>query len=239
MKKTALFLTLFCFSLVQISAQEIAVPQIGSKAPSFTAMTTNGKINFPKDFGKDWKIIFSHPKDFTPVCSSEMLELAYAQKDFDALGVKIIVLSTDLLDQHKSWKAALEEINYKDRGTVKITFPLVDDNDLKVSNLYGMIHSASSVSKNIRGVYFIDPDNEVRAIYFYPNEVGRNIEEVKRTVVALQTTYAEKNIVTPGNWQKGDDVIVPVLTQTERESLGKPGSKYHEVAWFMVFKQLN
>lgn len=133
---------------------------------------------FPSDYGKSWKILFSHPKDFTPVCSSEILELAYAQESFDKLGAQLVVLSTDILEQHNSWKASLEQLHYKDREPVKIEFPLISDNDLVVSNQYGMIHNAESAKKNIRGVYFIDPDNEIRAIYFYPNEVGRNVDEV-------------------------------------------------------------
>lgn len=236
MKKTLLIIAVFVFSASQMWSQGTDVPQIGSKAPSFNAQTTNGKLSFPSDYGDSWKILFSHPKDFTPVCSSEILELAHAQDAFKALNTEIVVLSTDLLEQHESWKAAIEEITYKDRAPVKIDFPLVSDNDLKVSTKYGMIHSASSVSQNIRGVYIINPDNKIRAIYFYPNEVGRNIEEVKRTLVALQTTYAASNLVTPANWEKGDDVIVPVLSQEDRKNIGTPGSEYYEVAWFMVFK---
>ncbi len=121
--------------------------------------------------------MFSHPKDFTPVCSSEMLELAYAQKSFDEMGVKLLVLSTDILEQHNSWKSALEEISYKDRDPVKINFPIVADNDLKVSNLYGMIHSPASVSQNIRGVYIINPDNVLKQSYF----IQTKLEEILRS----------------------------------------------------------
>ena len=238
MKKTFFISTLFLFSLVFTVAQETKIPQIGSQAPKFTAVTTNGTINFPKDFGDNWKIVFSHPKDFTPVCSSEILELAYAQEDFEKMGVKLIVISTDILEQHKSWKAALEEIPYKDREPVKIQFPLVADEGLEVSKLFGMIHNQESVSQNIRGVYFIDPDNEIRAIYFYPNEVGRNIEELKRTLVALQTTYENDNTVTPANWQLGQDVIVPVLGKEDKAELGTPNSDFYQVAWFMTFKKM-
>jgi peroxiredoxin (alkyl hydroperoxide reductase subunit C) len=236
--KKYLFATAFViFTLSQLSAQDVLVPMIGSKAPSFTANSTNGKINFPADYGKNWKILFSHPKDFTPVCSSEMLELAYDQKSFDELGVKLAVLSTDILEQHNSWKSALEEIHYKDRDPVKINFPLIADNDLTVSKLYGMIQSPESISKNIRGVYFIDPDNNIRAIMFYPNEVGRNIEELKRTVIALQSNYAHRDTVTPANWQKGDDVIIPVLSQSDKDNLDSPDSDYYQMSWFLTFKK--
>lgn len=226
-------------SMLQVLSQSNRnnqIPLIGASAPSFSAMSTNGNVNFPADFGANWKILFAHPKDFTPVCSSELLELAYHQDSFDQLGAKILVLSTDKLDQHKVWKAALEEINYKDREPVKIKFPLVDDHTYRVSNLYGMIHSQVSIGENIRGVFIIDPENKVRAIYYYPNEVGRNIDELKRTLVALQTTN-NRNIVTPANWNPGDDVMVPVITASERESLGSPNSSLYEKSWFMIYKK--
>jgi len=237
MKKYFLAIAVVFFSLSQLSAEGSTVPLIGTKAPSFKAISTNGKINFPEDYGKNWKIMFSHPKDFTPVCSSEMLELAYAQEDFDNMGVKLVVLSTDILEQHNAWKAALETIPYKDREPVKINFPLIADKDMEVSTLYGMIHSAASASQNVRGIYIINPDNVIKAIMFYPNEVGRNIEELKRTVTALQTNYNNSAVVTPANWQSGDDVIVPVLSQTEKDDLKNANSDYYQTAWFMTFKK--
>jgi len=227
------------FTVSQVWSQKASVVQIGAEAPSFTAKTTNGKINFPKDFGKSWKILFAHPKDFTPVCSSEVLELAYSQESFKEMDVEVAVLSTDILEQHESWKASLEEISYKGRNPVKINFPIIEDGDMKVSKMYGMIHDATSLTKNIRGVYFINPDNIISAIYFYPNEVGRSMDELKRTLTALQITYNDVNIATPANWHKGDDVIVPVLTQAERDEVGKPGSKYHQYSWFMMYKQMD
>ncbi|MFP4365986.1 MAG: redoxin domain-containing protein [Bacteroidales bacterium] len=238
MKKIHLFLALFLLSVVQIGAQSNrnnSIPLIGVTAPSFTAESTNGTINFPGDFGKSWKILFSHPKDFTPVCSSELLELAYEQDDFNKLGASLIVISTDDLEQHNSWKDQLEEINYKDRSPVKIKFPLVDDISYKVSDLYGMIHSAVSIGENIRGVFFIDPDNKVRAIYYYPNEVGRNIDELKRTLVALQTTYNDRKVHTPANWIPGEDVMVPVITSEQRKNVGQEGSPFYQYSWFMTY----
>lgn len=237
MKKYVLVCVVAVFTVGQLIAQSTQVPQIGSEAPSFTALSTEGEINFPSDYGKSWKLIFSHPKDFTPVCSSEILELAYAQDSFDEMGAEILVLSTDILEQHKSWKASLEEVHYRNREPVKIDFPLIADNDLAVSKKYGMIHNSSSVKENIRGVYFIDPDNEIRAIYFYPNEVGRCVDEIKRTLGALQTTYNNTAVVTPANWTPGDDVIVPVLTQEERQSVGMPGSELYQLNWYMTFKK--
>ena len=237
MKKLCLFAIAVLLCFVQTKAQDVSVPQIGAKAPSFKAQSTEGNINFPADFGDHWKIVVSHPKDFTPVCSSEILELAYEQKSFDHLNTKLLVVSTDIMEQHRSWKAALEEIHFHGRDPVEIRFPLVADNDLKVSKLYGMIHSASSVKENIRGVYIIDPDNIIRSIQFYPNEVGRNVEELKRTLTALQTVDENKNLATPVNWQPGDDMIVPVLTAEEKKMLNSPESKYYQYAWFLNYKK--
>lgn len=239
MKKLAVLSIAIAFSLLQVKAQNVNIPQIGVKAPSFTAQTTQGEINFPSDYGNNWKILFSHPKDFTPVCSSEILELAHEQQTFHNLDASIVVVSTDILEQHKSWKAALEEIRYEERAPVKIDFPLVADPDLKVSTLYGMVHSASNISENIRGVYFIDPENTIRAIQFYPNEVGRSVDEIERTLLALQTTYAHKNQVTPVNWQPGDDLLIPVLSAEDKNGIGTPESDYYKLAWFMMFKKTN
>lgn len=239
MKKLVLFAVAAVFFLVQINAQDVTIPQIGIKAPSFSAQSTEGMINFPSDYGEKWKILISHPKAFTPVCSSELLELAHEQKSFEELGAQLVIMSTDIPELHKSWKAALEEVRYKDRDPVKINFPLLADNDYKVSSLYGMIHSAESLSKNIRGVYFIDPENTIRSIQFYPNEVGRSVSEMKRTLLALQRTHAQTNVVTPANWHPGDDVIVPVPSEEEKQKMGTPGSDYYQLAWFLFFKKSN
>ncbi len=213
------------------------IPLIGTEAPSFTAQSTEGVINFPEDFGDRWKIIFSHPKDFTPVCSSELLELAHEQESFDELGAELLVVSTDILDQHFRWKSALEKIPFKGREPVEINFPMVDDNTYRVSNLYGMIHPAVNIGENIRGVFIIDPENKIRAINYYPNEVGRNIDELKRTLAALKKTYHDRNIATPANWQPGDDVMVPVVGAEELENIGEPGSPLYRLSWFMTYRK--
>jgi peroxiredoxin 2/4 len=213
------------------------VPLIGVQAPAFIAETTEGRINFPEDFGEAWKILFSHPKDFTPVCSSELLELAYEQESFNELDARLIVVSTDRLEQHIHWKGALEEIHYKDRDPVTISFPMVDDHDYTVAQRYGMIHSNTEIGHNIRGVFIIDPENRVRSINYYPNEVGRNIDELKRTLMALQETYNDRNILTPANWKPGDDVLVPVVSAEELESMGEPGSTLYQYSWFMTFRK--
>ncbi len=215
------------------------IPLIGSEAPSFEANSTNGEISFPADFGSNWKIIFAHPRDYTPVCSSEVLELAYKQDEFKALNAEIIVLSTDGLEAHHGWKSNLEEITFKERVPVKINFPLVEDPSYKIANSFGMLDSKNNPGQSIRGVFFIDPENKIRAFYFYPNEVGRSIYEIQRTLIALQTNYADNRIVLPANWQKGDDVMVSHLDVKERDADGNPDMKqgFYHVSWFMNFKK--
>jgi peroxiredoxin 2/4 len=243
MKKSFLLTAVLLLALGQLwsqtgrSARTNNIPLLGVQAPSFTAESTTGTLNFPGDFGSNWKILFSHPKDFTPVCSSELLELAYHQENFSRLGVNIAVISTDILSQHFTWKAALEEIAYKGKDPVKIGFPLIEDNNYRVANLYGMIHSAESRDQNVRGVFIIDPENKVRSIHFYPNEVGRNIDELVRTVVALQSVQKDRHIVTPANWMPGDDFMVPVITAGDRANLGMPESEFYQYSWFMTFRK--
>jgi peroxiredoxin (alkyl hydroperoxide reductase subunit C) len=207
------------------------IPLIGEKAPSFTAESTNGVINFPADYGRSWKILFSHPQDFTPVCSSEILELAYLQNHFSELNTKLIVVSTDGLDTHFHWKKALEELEYKGRTPVKIKFPLVEDENLAISKEYGMIHESTNSTKDVRGVFIIDPDDVVRAIYFYPLEVGRSTDELLRTITALQTT-SKSEVLTPVDWHSGGDVIVPYLPKNDVIPEG-----YYKIAWFMWYKK--
>ena len=159
------------------------IPMIGEFAPSFIAETTNGILHFPADLGDHWKVLLSHPADFTPVCSSEILEMAYAQQEFDQLNAKLVIVSTDDLDAHKNWKNSLETLSYKGREPVKISFPLVDDHSRAIAYLYGMIHPNSGTTKDVRCVFIIDPFNVVRALLFYPPATGRNIEEIVRVIV--------------------------------------------------------
>lgn len=240
MKKLALTFVSAAFFFGTVFSQKLQIPLIGSKAPSFTAETTNGTLNFPDDYGKNWKILFSHPQDFTPVCSSELSELAYMQKDFEKLGTKIAIISADKVIEHKRWKTWLEGLNYKGRGPLKIEFPLIDDHAHSVSSQYGMIHELASTNKDIRGVFIIDPNNIVRSINFYPMQVGRNLQEIERILMALQT--ADRDLVaTPANWKAGDDVIVPHYPYTDSELAANPQIKddYYNVGGYMWFKKEN
>lgn len=239
--KNLLMTCMVCFLLVGTThAQDVKIPLIGSKAPSFTANSTNGEITFPESFGNNWKILFSHPQDFTPVCSSELLELAYSQKDFDALGVKLAVISTDGIDMHRMWKASLEELDYKSRGPLKIDYPLIDDHLIVASKKYGMIHEPTSTNRDIRGVFVIDPDNVVRSINFYPMNIGRNMDEIKRIVVALQTSD-RLSVLTPANWTEGDDVMIHHYPYTDKELADNPAIKdeYYNLGNRMWFKKVS
>jgi peroxiredoxin (alkyl hydroperoxide reductase subunit C) len=246
MRKITFFIA-FLFSVTQLWSQNetvsskkeksnedrnFRIPLIGESAPSFTAETTTGELNFPSDYVRKWKILFSHPQDFTPVCSSEILELAYNQDAFDKLDVKLVVVSVDPLDSHKEWKKALEELNYKDREKVKINFPIVSDENLKISKKYGMIHPASNSTKAVRGVFIIDPSDIIQAVYF----VGRSTDELLRVVSALQTTAVAK-VMTPANWKSGDDLLVPFLPKTELADNKVAPEGYYNTAWFMCFKR--
>lgn len=235
-----LAMLLLCCGNLWSQQKSSNIPLIGDEAPSFTAETTLGTLNFPEDYGRKWKIIFSHPRDFTPVCTSEILTLAHMQSDFERLNVKMVIVSTDTLLKHFMWKKALEETAYQDKEPVKINFPFVDDNRLVISKVYGMLHLPVSTTKDVRGVFIINPQNKIEAIYFYPMNIGRNMEEIKRTVIALQMAGKEKeNLLTPANWQLGDDLMVPYFPYTEEELKKNPELKnnYYNVGPFMWFKK--
>ncbi len=210
------------------------IPLIGESAPSFTAESTNGLINFPGDFGRSWKILFSHPQDFTPVCSSEILELAHLQDKFEQMGVKIAVVSTDPLSMHTQWKKALESVDLNNEGKMKIRFPIIDDQNIVISKEYGMIHPENNSTRSVRGVFIIDPQNKIRAMYFYPNNVGRSTDEILRMVAALETTN-HNLVATPVNWQEGQDVMIPYNPGKTPVTLENPPEGYYAPAWFMWY----
>jgi len=185
------------------------MPRIGDKAPEFTAVTTQGNITFPSDYLGNWVILFSHPADFTPVCTSEFMTFASMQEEFKALNTQLIGLSIDGLYSHIAWLRTIKEkIEYKGLKDVEVTFPLIEDISMNVATKYGMIQPGESSTKAVRAVFFIDPKGIIRAIIYYPLSIGRNFDELKRVIIALQTADAY-SIATPANWQPGDDVIVP------------------------------
>lgn len=238
MKKNAIVLALFCLVTTFAWTQnESNIPLIGDKAPSFSALSTKGVITFPDDYGHKWKILFSHPRDFTPVCSTELLELANMQPEFDTLNVQLVVMSTDKIRAHKDWKAALETVDFKGEGPKEINFPMVADESMAASKTYGMLHYPVSTSKDVRGVFIINPDNIVEAVYFYPMDVGRNMDEIKRTVIALQKTKMSEVVATPADWKPGEDVLLKYLTAEEKVNLDSTDSYIYQPIWFLNYKK--
>jgi peroxiredoxin (alkyl hydroperoxide reductase subunit C) len=189
--------------------QIIPMPRIGDKAPSFRAVTTQGEINFPEDYSGDWVILFSHPADFTPVCTSEFITFASMEKKFEEAGCKLVGLSVDGLYSHIAWLRTIKEkIEYKDMKNVEVNFPLIEDITMDVARKYGMIQPGESSTKAVRAVFYVDPKGIIRAIIYYPLSMGRNFEELYRALIAMKTAD-EFSVATPADWQPGDDVIVP------------------------------
>jgi len=185
------------------------MPRIGDKAPEFKAVTTQGNINFPADYKGSWVILFSHPADFTPVCTSEFMTFASMEKRFEEADCKLVGLSVDGLYSHIAWLRTIKEkIEYKGMKDVEVKFPLIEDITMEVAHLYGMLQPGESSTKAVRAVFFIDPKGIIRAIIYYPLSMGRNFEELYRALIAMKTAD-EFSIATPADWQPGDDVIVP------------------------------
>jgi len=176
--------------------------QLGSTAPDFSAETSEGPIKFHEWLGSSWGVLFSHPKDFTPVCTTELGTVARIKPEFDKRGVKVIALSVDPVDSHKKWIGDIEETQ-----SVKMNFPIIADTDSKVSNLYGMIHPEAAATITVRSVYIIDANKKVRATIQYPPSTGRDFNEIIRVIDSLQLTDSHK-VATPANWKQGDDVVI-------------------------------
>lgn len=189
--------------------KQVSMPRIGDKAPEFKAVTTQGEINFPSDYSGKWAILFSHPADFTPVCTSEFMTFASMQEKFQKANCELIGLSVDGLYSHIAWLRTIKEkIEYKGMKEVEVTFPLIEDITMEVSAKYGMIMPGESNTKAVRAVFFVDPKGIIRAIIYYPLSIGRNFDELYRALIAMQTTDAF-DVACPADWQVGDDVIVP------------------------------
>ncbi len=187
----------------------IPMPRIGDPAPEFKAVTTQGEINFPADYKGSWVILFSHPADFTPVCTSEFMTFATLEDKFAQANCKLVGLSVDGLYSHIAWLRTIQEkIEYKGMKHVEVKFPLIEDITMQVAKKYGMIQPGESSTKAVRAVFFIDPKGIIRAIIYYPLSLGRNFDELYRALIAMQTADAF-SIATPADWQPGDDVIVP------------------------------
>ncbi len=186
-----------------------AMPRIGDKAPEFEAITTQGNIHFPTDFKGSWVILFSHPADFTPVCTSEFMTFASMEDKFSQANCKLLGLSVDGLYSHIAWLRAIQEkISFKDMNNVEVRFPLIEDISMEIAKKYGMIQPNEDSTKAVRAVFFIDPVGNIRAIIYYPLSLGRNFDELYRVLIGLKTAD-EFEVATPADWVPGDDVIVP------------------------------
>jgi peroxiredoxin 2/4 len=238
MKTKSILILILVFNMRILFAQDNCIPLIGSKALSFTTETTEGVLNFPEDFGDSWKILFSHPRNFTPVCTHEVLHLALIQDQLEELNVKIAILSTDTQEMHFKWKRAMEEILSKRAVPVKIKFPFIDDAKAKVARMYGMIPENAPDTRAVRGVFIISPDNIIQAVTFYPYSVGRSVEEMVRSIQALQVV-SETNYYTPTNWQPFNDLLVPRYPYTQEELIKNPEllNEYYQIGTWLWYKR--
>ncbi len=194
--------------------------QLGDEAPNFTAETTEGTINFHQWIGSGWAVLFSHPKDFTPVCTTELGRLAKLKPEFDKRGVKVLGLSVDPLDDHKAWASDIEET----QGCA-LNFPLIADPKREVANLYGMIHPNANDTLTVRSVFVIGPDKKIKLSLTYPASTGRNFDELLRVIDSLQLTVKHK-VATPVDWKQGGDVIiVPSVSDDDAKKLFPSGWK--------------
>ena len=217
---------------------ENRLPLIGEKAPAFEAETTQGHIKFPNDYQGKWVIFFSHPADFTPVCTTEFMTFASMQPEFEKLNCKLLGLSIDSTYSHIAWLRTIKEkIEYRGMKNVEVTFPVISDLTMEVSKAFGMLQPAASTTQAVRAVFIIDPAAIVRAILYYPLSNGRNMEEIKRLLIAMQHSD-EHQIATPANWQLGDDVIVPPPGSCgmANERVEKPAKDTKVLDWFLSLK---
>lgn len=228
-------------NIVDNKPAQYAMPRIGDMAPAFEAETTQGKINFPQDFNGKWVLLFSHPADFTPVCTTEFMTFAKMEPEFNALNCQLIGLSVDSLYSHIAWLRTIKEkIEFRGMKNIEVNFPLIDDIRMEVANKFGMIQPNESNTKAVRAVFFIDPSAKIRAIIYYPLSIGRNFKELIRVLTALQVADAF-NVATPADWVAGEDVIVPPAGScgvAKQRVEGKEEGVYC-VDWFFCMKAID
>ena len=216
------------------------MPRIGDPAPEFTAVTTQGDINFPGDFKGSWVILFSHPADFTPVCTTEFMTFASMQDEFAELNTKLVGLSVDGLYSHIAWLRTIKDkIEFNGMKDVEVTFPLIEDITMKVAEKYGMIMPGEDSTKAVRAVFVIDPKGTIRTIIYYPLSLGRNFDELKRVIIALQAADALE-VATPADWRPGDRVIVPPAGScgTAKERMEGKEESVTCIDWFFCTKDV-
>jgi peroxiredoxin (alkyl hydroperoxide reductase subunit C) len=214
-------------------------PLIGEKAPAFEAETTQGTIRFPDDYEGRWVILFSHPADFTPVCTTEFMTFASMEDEFKALNCALVGLSIDSTYSHIAWLRTIKErIEYRGMKDVEVNFPVISDLKMEVAKAYGMVQPNASDTQAVRAVFIMDPEAKVRAILYYPLSNGRNMQEIRRLLVAMQHSD-EHNVATPANWELGDDVIIPPPGScgTAKDRVDAAGEDYECLDWFLCLKK--
>ena len=220
--------------------QTTSMPLIGEKAPAFHAVTTQGDINFPEDYKGSWVILFSHPADFTPVCTTEFMTFASMINEFKEINTELIGLSIDSIYSHIAWLRKIRELSWKDIKHVQVTFPLIEDISMNIAKKYGMLQPSASTTQTVRAVFVIDPNGVIRAILYYPLTTGRNMNEIKRLVVALQKADCD-HVATPANWKPCEDVILPPpgTCGAANERMDHLNEHGYCLDWFLCFEQTN
>lgn len=215
------------------------MPLIGDPAPEFRAMTTMGKIDFPQDYKGSWVVLFSHPADFTPVCTTEFITFARMADEFAELNTKLIGLSIDSLHSHLAWAKSIEDIDYKGGGKVKLPFPIIADISMSVAKKYGMLQTVAN-TQTVRAVFIIDPEGMIRTILFYPMSTGRNMDEIKRIIQALQV-HDKEDVSTPADWRPGDDVVMgaPLTLEAADERLALEDDSVEVLDWYLAMRKLS
>ncbi|MCR5420697.1 MAG: peroxiredoxin [Lachnospiraceae bacterium] len=219
------------------NTETVRMPMIGDEAPRFKSMTTKGKINFPEDYKGKWVVFFSHPADFTPVCTTEFIALSKRINEFRELNTELLGLSIDSLHSHLAWAKSIETIDWKGEGKTAVPFPIVADISMKVAKLYGMLQTVAK-TQTVRAVFIIDPDSIVRAILYYPMSTGRNIDEIKRIILSLQK-HDRENISTPADWCPGEDVVLgsPLTLEEAEERIKSGDDTLIPYDWYLTAKK--
>ncbi len=222
----------------EMDMDTVRMPLIGDPAPAFKATTTQGEINFPADYEGKWVILFSHPADFTPVCTTEFMTFASMIDEFKAINTELVGLSVDSLYAHIAWLRKIQELEWNGKKNLEVTFPLIEDIRMDVAKKYGMIQPGQSNTQAVRAVFVVDPKGIIRLILYYPLSTGRNFDEIKRVIQALQKADAD-NVATPADWRPGDDCIVPTAGScgTAKERMASTSDDTYCLDWFMCFKK--
>lgn len=224
--------------MTEMNQETVSFPLIGTPAPAFTAKTTQGDINFPADYKGKWIVLFSHPADFTPVCTTEFMTFASMHDEFRALNTELVGLSIDSIHAHLGWLHSIRQMSWNGIEKPRVEFPVIADLKMEVARKYGMLQGESDTNA-VRAVFFIDPKGTIRTILYYPAALGRNFDEIKRILIGLQKADAE-HVALPADWRPGKDVIVPSPGTCgaieERFELVK-NDGYDMKDWFLTFRK--